>query len=60
MFGRFLYTAIDFKNVNVASLTVFLLLWVHSCRADVSQVEGFQGKAGNSQVKPYLLWLKLQ
>lgn len=48
MFGRFLSTAIDFKNINDVSLTVFLLLWVQSCRADVSQVEGFQGKAGNS------------
>lgn len=40
--GDFCLPAIDFKNVNVASLTVFLLLCVHSCWADVSQVEGFQ------------------
>ena len=57
---RFLPTALDFKNVSVASLTVFLLLCIHSCWADVSPVEGFQGKAGKSQVKAFLLWLELQ
>lgn len=61
MFGRFLPTAIDFKNVNVASLTVFLA----SLRTQLlgrcePGWKALQGKAGKSQVKAFLLWLKLQ